>query len=273
MSLQRDTPLPATPDLPRVAAGKLVRNVDVIVLSYAKDDASRQMTVDAINSLIASEPDASINFVILIVESNKELAPYQYPRSTTIYPSAPFGYHRFLNIGIKHTASSYVCMCNNDLVFHPYWATTILREMDLDPTLVSASPRCSIFHATRGIDLSKDIQVGYENGIHVTGWCIFVRRYLFEIIGPLDERFEFWHCDDDYRNTLKKHSIKHALIIGSVVDHLGSKTIDSSTVSPEDRWRFTTWQRLYYEFKWMHGSRLIYVLKAIKYLARRWLGR
>jgi len=253
--------------------GRPVRDVDVIILSYAKDDASRQMTLDAINSLIASEPDGSIRFVILVVESNKALAPFQYPRSKTIYPSLPFGYHRFLNIGIRHTASNFVCMCNNDLVFHPSWASTILREMEEDPMLMSASPRCSIFHGQRGIDLGKKIRVGYENGIHVAGWCIFTRRALFEIIGPLDERFEFWYCDDDYRNTLRKHGIKHALITGAVVDHLASKTIDNPTLSAEARWRYTVWQKLYYEYKWKHGSRATYVLKAIKYLAKRWLGR
>ncbi len=257
----------------KIAAGPAVRDVDVIILSYGKDDASRQMTLDAIDSLIASEPDRSIGFHVLIVESNKALYPFQYPNAKTIYPSSSFGYHRFMNIGIRQTSSRYVCMCNNDLVFHPFWATAILREMEQDPTLMSASPRCTVFHGQRGIDLSKKVQVGYENGVHVTGWCILARRALFAIIGPLDEHFEFWYCDDDYRNTLKKHGIKHALITGAVVDHLGSRTIDHPTAAAKQRWRLTTWQRLYYEFKWEHGNWAIYALKAIKYEAKRWLGR
>lgn len=250
-----------------------MRDVDVIILSYAKDDASRQMTLDAIDSLIASEPDGTIRFLILIIESNSALAPFQYPNSKTIYPPLPFGYHRFMNIGISQTVSSYLCLCNNDLVFHPFWASVILKEMEKDSALMSASPRCSVFHGKRGLDLSKKIHVGYENGVHVAGWCIFAKRAIFSIIGPLDEHFDFWYCDDDYRNTLEKHGVKHALITDAIVDHLGSKTIDSSTLSAEQRWRLTTWQRLYYEFKWEHGNRAIYVMKVIRYVTRRWLGR
>ena len=58
----------------------------------------------------------------------------------------------------------------------------------------------------------------------LTGWCIFTRRSLFDKIGLLDERFEFWYADRDYGKTLLKHGVKHALISSSIVEHLGSKS-------------------------------------------------
>src|ERR1700761_8999095 len=118
----------------------LPANIDIIILSYAKSDLLKQMTIDAINSLETSENSEKIIFNTVVLESNKALKPFQYPRTTTIYPEEAFGYNKYLNIGIQMTHNSYVCLCNNDLIFHKNWATEILEAFDQHPELSSANP-------------------------------------------------------------------------------------------------------------------------------------
>ena len=39
-------------------------------------------------------------------------------------------------------------------------------------------------------------------GFEIAGWCIFVKREIFGIMGKLDENFTFTAADYDYGNIL-----------------------------------------------------------------------
>jgi len=226
--------------------------IDIIILSYAKNDALKQLTIEAINTLIDSEDPENIHFNILVLETNKELIPYQYEYSNTVYPEEKFGFHRYLNIGIALTNSPFICLCNNDLIFERNWASEILKEMERDSLILSASPYCPKFHAESGFQKYRPPMLGYDSGILI-GWCIFLKREIFEIIGSLDEHFEFWYCDRDYGKTLNYYNIKHCLISSSFVTHLSNKSLN--TLDEEVKSKLTDFQHLYYDYKWNHKSR------------------
>jgi len=221
--------------------------IDIIILSYAQSQELKEMTIHCIDSLITSKDTASINFNILVIESYKEIKGYQYPYTKTIYPDEPFGYHRYMNIGIKLTSSPYVCLCNNDLNFHPGWASEILIQMTQIPDLMSASPLCSIVHPELGVPLNSGIRIGYRVGYEITGWCLFVKREIFKKIGKLDENYRFSAADHDFANTLALLNIKHALITSAVVDHGNSKTLKTQTKQRQDE---LTKGVLYHVKKW-----------------------
>lgn len=202
-----------------------IMEIDIIILSYAKNEELRQLTVDCIHSLHTSEDPSLIAFNVVILESYKGLKGYVYPNTNTIYPEQPFGYNRYMNIGIDLTSSAYICLCNNDLKFHRGWASEILRYMNQFPLLISASPICSVIQPHMGIPLNSGPRVGYRVGYEIAGWCLFVRREIFKIIGKLDENYLFGGADFDYATTLAVMNLKHALITTSVVDHLNSKTL------------------------------------------------
>ena len=128
-----------------------------------------------------------------------------------------------MNIGIEMTKGEYVCLCNNDLLFQPRWCTNMLKAMESEH-LLSASPLCP---KTQGASFKTgpNIDYGYNNAKHLSGWCIFTDRFLYEIIGPIDEDFPFWFADNAYAEQLKKHNVKHALIRNSWVEHKGSRTL------------------------------------------------
>ena len=229
--------------------------VDIIILSNTNSPAMQRMTEECVSSLLASENPESIRFHVVIVESCKSFGGYEPRFGRTITPRDKFAFNKFLNLGIRETKSENVCLCNNDLIFHPGWAAHLLAAMRADPKIESCCPYCSIYHPTRGLEPNAPPAFGYHYEALV-GWCIFVKRSVLEKIGPLDEKITFWYAERDYGNTLEAARISHALIPSSCVDHLGSRSIKEC--GPMEQSRLTSYQRLYFDYKWQHRSRLRY---------------
>jgi len=108
----------------------------------------------------------------------------------------------------------------------------MLKAMESEH-LLSASPLCP---KTQGATFKTgpNIDYGYSNAKHLSGWCIFTDRFLYEIIGLIDEDFPFWFADNAYAEQLKKHNVKHALIRNSWVEHKGSRTLKTLDKSEEN---------------------------------------
>ncbi|MDB4919631.1 glycosyltransferase [Mucilaginibacter sp.] len=242
-------------------------NIDIIILSYAKDEYLKGLTIQTINTLLESEDPEKIRFNVVVVESNKALQPFQFENSTTIYPREGFGFHKYLNIGITLTSSPYVCLCNNDLIFHRGWATELLKAMGNDPELLSVHPCIPTFQKKEEFT-GHDSEMENYFGV-LFGWCIFVKREIFNIIGPLDEKLTFWYADRDYSNTLKKYGIKNCLIEKSIVTHLGSGSWNS--LRDKEHRKLTQAPRIYFSYKWHHGSYLRYKVQTLIYrLTKKW---
>jgi GT2 family glycosyltransferase len=235
----------------------MTKEVDVIILSKASSEHLRNITENAIRSLLGSEDPKKIFLNILVVESEKDAPVYHFPQTKTIYPKTKFGYHKYMNIGIKQSASPYVCIANNDLIFNKGWATSILNAFDADPDLESASPLCPVHHPTLDIHPQSGIRKGHEVRYEVAGWCIFFKRSILKKIGMLDEKFVFWYADNDYANTLIKYGIQHALVTDSIVEHLESKTLQ--TKDEKAQILLTKGERFYYEYKWGARSWFSYI--------------
>ncbi|WP_306605801.1 glycosyltransferase family 2 protein [Azonexus sp.] len=238
--------------------------IDLIILSLASNPALRQVTENCLVSLRASEtqhPDIVLN--IVVIESCPDAPPYEGANVQTIYPGIPFGYHTYMNLGIKMTHAPYICLCNNDLIFHPDWAKELLDAFAQDEKLQSASPLCSIHHPTVGLLPASGLHYGYGIRREIAGWCLCFKRSMLEITGPLDEQFRFWFADNDYAKTLEKHALPHALVTSSIVDHVESKTL--KTQSRVRQRLLTKKAKLDFDRKWngLHGLR--YARKLISF--------
>lgn len=227
--------------------------IDIIILSYAKNESLKTLTRQTIQTLFESENPEEIEFNVLVIESNRELEPFQYEGTTTIYPQLKFGYNRFMNIGIKTTSNPYVCMCNNDLIFHRAWATELLKELARNKKILSANSFAGAAYYSENIVKGENVMLRSKNpketGI-LRGWCIFVKREIFDIIGLLDEQFEFWYADTDYDFTLRKHKVEHALVKTSVVEHIAMQSHDLLA----DKEKFTYGQKEKFDQKWGRKS-------------------
>lgn len=230
--------------------------IDIILLSNAQNERLRKMTEDCLSSLLVSEPADKIRFNILVFESSKTKT-YNYPYCQTLFPKVPFGYNKYMNMGLKKTQSPFVCLCNNDLIFQQGWASSILKAFDNFPNLKSASPFCRFNHPERNIPAYNGLRFGYGVRDEVSGWCILFKREILQTTGYLDERLKFWYSDNDYAKTLEKHGIQHALVTDSFVDHLESQTL--STCDQKEQLRLTGWEKYYFEYKWGNRSYLSYL--------------
>jgi GT2 family glycosyltransferase len=239
------------------------KKIDIVILSYAGTDTLKKITSQCVESLLHSENPAEIEFNVIVIESMKSLKPFQYPGTKTIYPRRKFGYHRYMNIGIEMSGNPYVCICNNDLIFYPRWASEILKAFEKDASLMSASPACTVHHPAMGFELDSGNYYGYEVRKELIGWCILFKRSILKTTGKLDPGFKFWFADNDYSNTLKKHGIKHALITSSHVDHLESRTL--KTKNDVEQRELTSRERFYYEYKWEGRSYFSYLNRLRKF--------
>lgn len=237
-------------------------HIDIVILSYAKNEHLKALTIQTVDTLLASEDPEKIAFNVIVVESNKMMQPYQYAGTTTIYPAEKFGFHRYLNIGIKKSSSPYVCLCNNDLIFHKNWASEILKAMGNDKSILSASPVEPDFVTTAD---GPTVDLAETDGFYgvLFGWCIFVKRELFNITGLLDEKLVYYYSDYDYIYTLKKHGLVNPLVLSSNVTHLGGQS--QSDFNSSDYFNLTQLPRVYFNYKWRHRNYFKYTLERLYY--------
>ena len=198
--------------------------VDVILLSNAKNQKLLEVTQNAIDTCHYSEH--FIKFNIVVIEQSNAV----YRNAKTIKHNAEFNYNGFLNFGLSQTENEYVALCNNDLQFHQLWASNIITAMQTH-NLLSASPLCP-HRQGRQFRGELNVEFGYNNGQHLSGWCIVINRKLLSIIGELRANFPFWFADNEYAEQLKEHGIKHALVRNSVVRHISSATLH--TIQKQD---------------------------------------
>lgn len=241
--------------------------IDIIILSYAKNVYLKSLTEQTIKTLLSSENPAKIQFEILVIESEKSLYPFQFKHSKTIYPKEKFGFNKYLNIGIVSTSNKFVCLCNNDLIFHKHWASEILAAMKQNKEILSVTPYCKNYHQSKGFTAFAVPQEGYF-GVF-TGWCIFVKRTIFNKIGKLDEKLIFWYCDNDYVQLLLKYKIKNMLISTSFITHLGSESLKDTDKKTFDQ--LTLLPQIYYNYKWNHQLFLRYKVEKIFFLLKQFL--
>lgn len=200
--------------------------IDVILLSYTKNDYIYEMTKNCIESIINSEKD--FKFKIYLIETdNTNKYSYDYDEVKTIIPNEEFNYNKFLNIGLEYCKNEWVLISNNDTEYINGWLTEMIKHYNNDNELLSMSPYCPIWHIHKtNFNVEQEIFYGNRTSYELTGWSILMNKKVVDIIGKFDEQFSFWYQDNDYAMNLSKNNIKHALIKNSVVLHYVSKSHD-----------------------------------------------
>lgn len=214
--------------------------LSVIILAKTSSQHLFNTTMNCINSLIASEKfSEQVKLEIIIVESNKEYhRDFAYPESVkVIVPEEPFGFHRYLNIGIIRASGEFIALCNNDLIFHQSWFSEIVKISAQRKDILSFSPIDPTKELNR---FSEDYVEGYKVTQHIKGWCLVCRKEVFTKIKMLDERFTFYYSDNDFALTLLYYGIKNAVVSGAHVEHLHKVATEESSkekdkfLSPEN---------------------------------------
>jgi hypothetical protein len=211
--------------------------VDVICLANTKDEKYFRMTEYALKTLHVSENKYKFN--VHLVESNYE-SNYDYSSLTSNYikPNESFNYNKFLNICNKYINSDWVVIINNDVFFEKNWFSNIVTEHNKNPEIKSFSPKDPVWynHWYPGhiFDYEHNTYEGYTISEMVFGWCLVIKKEVWDYIYPWDESFNLYYQDNDYVERIKLKDIKHAMINTSIVHHLGSMTVDVAFGEKED---------------------------------------
>lgn len=198
-------------------------NIDAIILSNSKELVHYGLTCRTINSLRNSDKYNDIKKII-VVESqnilNFQQSGYMYPDCCIVHPDKKFGYNKFLNIGLKHSTSDWILICNNDLFFTNNWLEKAKDVINKYPNIKSFSPICPNWYLHQGIN--DDITIGYTVSKEICGWCILLHRSIITNYDLFDEQFEFWYQDNDYAMVLQSNNELHGLMGQSKVYHMVS---------------------------------------------------
>jgi GT2 family glycosyltransferase len=199
--------------------------IDVIILSYVKNDSVLEMNNECIDSINNSTKNHT--FKIYLIETNKDRKfEYSQDNVVVIQPDEEFNYNRFLNIGLEHCKNEWVLISNNDTIYHENFIDKMIEANEFDKDLLSMSPMDDKWHRHKKFDKNIKIYYGFRTSYEIAGWSILVKRSVIDQIGGFDEKFKFWYQDNDYAMNLIKHKIKHALITDSKVTHLLSRSHD-----------------------------------------------
>jgi len=199
--------------------------IDVIILSYARNETIIQMNNTCIDSINSSTNKHKFNIILIETDVSKNHS-YHQKNVTVIQPNIEFNYNRFLNIGLEYCKNNWILITNNDTIYHPNFIENMLYANENDNELMSMS--CIDDDWFRHVNFNRNVPVhyGHNVGLELTGWCIFLNKEIIKTIGKFDERFTFWYQDDDYSRNLIKHNLKHGLISNAKVTHLLSKSHD-----------------------------------------------
>lgn len=238
--------------------------LSTIILAKTDSDLSFNTTKNCISSLLKSEEfNNNLELEIIIVESNKNyLEKYQFPDNVkVIIPNEDFGFHKFLNIGLRASKGGFIALCNNDLLFQKRWFSEILNVAENNPKIKSFSP---IDNRNEKGKFKTPFEIGYKVQQQIKGWCLVLKRELVEKINYLDENSKFYYSDNDYALTLLYYGIQHAVVPKSYVQHLHKVTttekekedsffIDISIDKKIPKYLYSQ------NFKWMLGNpRVLY---------------
>lgn len=213
----------AQEDLPHVMRTRQPATplVDIIILSYAKTEALQRLTEQTITTCIAGACGLPINIIVLEQQPN-----ITYANTTTIYRPQPFNYNGFANYGASQGTAQWILVANNDLIFHKDWLHNLLEVK-----YPIVSPKCP--NDPRQKHIVENTK-GYECGRHFSGWAFMIKRSLFNLIGKFEESVNYWCSDNVVLDQLEKVGIPPMLVPSSIVQHLQSQTLATTTAEERE---------------------------------------
>jgi len=150
------------------------------------------------------------------------------------------GFAPAVNAAAAAARGDFLCLLNNDTIVTRGWLSALVRHLERDRSLgmVCAS--------TNEIVNAAKVEVGYRDPEDLESWaeaftrsrsgraeeldmvamfCVLLRRALFQMIGPLDERFAIGMFEDnDYSRRVRAAGLSLAVARDAFVHHWGRGT-------------------------------------------------
>ncbi len=150
------------------------------------------------------------------------------------------GFPAACNQGLAAAHGDRLLLLNNDVVVSRGWLDNMLDCLHADALHGAVGP---VSNAASGAQMrpqpyqtmeeyrefaaayGRTVAPPYLYCLRLVGFCLLIRREVYEKIGPLDERFgKGTFEDDDYSLRIRRAGYKLAIAAGTYVHHFGSMT-------------------------------------------------
>lgn len=207
-------------------------------------------------------------YEIVIVDSGSTDGTAQYVATLTgavqVWQSeSNLGFAGAVNQGLALARGETILILNNDVVVTERWLDQMLTCLHSDETYGIVGPVTNYISGEQCIETSYDnlsqmhqFARQYNQSNHelwqetrrLTGFCMLMRRELFDRLGYFDEGFEIGNCeDDDYNVRVRLLGLKLIIARDTFIHHYGSASMK------ELRTEFTRIfekNQVYYGNKW-----------------------
>lgn len=210
-----------------------------------------ELLKSAIYAIRQHTDPASTPYEIIVVDNASADGTGEWcarERLTCVSMPVNAGFPTACNKGLRAANGEYLMLLNNDVTVSGGWLEALLEALlsrsdvgIVGPVTNYASGRQQVeypfdskpdFHRAAKEALVREAQ-GYAPIMRLVGFCMLMRRLVYERIGELDERFSPGHYeDDDYCFRTRMHGFNLLMCKNVFVHHEGS-----ASFKREEPWR------------------------------------
>lgn len=177
------------------------------------------------------------------------------------------GYIKAINQGLAAARSDYICLLNNDTVVSEGWLSRMISLAEGDKRIGMVNPLGN--EGKKSKDLSQLAQISsalsakrgeYLEVERCSGFCLLLKREVFEAVGYFDENFGLGYFEDsDYGERARQKGYLSVRALDSYVYH----HIGTSFHEVEERQRLFERNKKLFWHKWGRTPQIIYPLSEI----------
>jgi GT2 family glycosyltransferase len=232
----------------------------VIVNSDGLDD-----TLKCLDSIYQNPPRVPFEIILVDNCSKVDSVPVaigRYPELRGYVAPRRQGFARNYNLGISESNGELVVVLNNDTIVTPGALDKLVVAMRDNPSYGMVGPRlCSLDGSTQ-LDCARRLPtpLAYTLGTLlldpgmlvgrlwvrlaraktarrrsgpvpcISGACMMISRDLLEVLGPLDEGYDFYYEDVEWCHRTQVHGFQVAYIAEAAITHFGDQSLSKVKV-------------------------------------------
>jgi GT2 family glycosyltransferase len=145
-----------------------------------------------------------------------------YGKIKLIQNNKNLGFAKACNQGAKEANYELLLFLNDDVLCYENWLDILVSGMYLKD-LDACSPKGGIFNnELKGIGETTENDFDY-----LVGWCLMIKKEVFNRVHGFDEQYEFAFCEDsDLSFKLRAKGYNIGIVESNIV-HLGNKTVNT----------------------------------------------
>lgn len=138
------------------------------------------------------------------------------------------------NRGLEASDAPYICLLNNDTLPAPGWLDALIAHLEREPRMAFVTPQGNDNSvrklaegdiASFGMELARLHRGRYRRLSSVSGFCLVMRRRVYQDLGPFDPVYPQGHwADHDYCRRAQEKGMFAAEAQDSLVFHLETRT-------------------------------------------------